>query len=76
MTSYNMTDFFPFITQLVLGTTSHVYRTSSMVALRGVTRTLNLEVWTVSREESRWKADSTSKKCAWVQKIEEGHLTQ
>ena len=51
MTSYNMTDVFPFITQLVLGTTSHVYRTSSMVALRGVTRTLNLEVWTVSREE-------------------------
>ena len=26
MTSYNMTDVFPFITQLVLGTTSHVYR--------------------------------------------------
>jgi len=47
-----------------------------MEALRGVTRTLNLEVWTVSREESRWKADSTFKKCAWVQKIEEGHLTQ
>jgi len=47
-----------------------------MVALRGVTRTLNLEVWTVSREESRRKADSTSKKCAWVQKIEEGHFTQ
>jgi len=42
MTSYNMTDFFPFTTQLVLGITSHVYRTSSMVALRGVTRTLKL----------------------------------
>ena len=37
--------------------------TSSMVALSGVTRTLNLEVCTVSREDSRWKADSTSDKC-------------
>lgn len=37
--------------------------TSSMVALSGVTRTLNLEVCTVSKEDSRWKADSTSDKC-------------
>ena len=37
--------------------------TSSIVALSGVTRTLNLEVCTVSREDSRWKADSTSDKC-------------
>ena len=36
--------------------------TSSIVALSGVTRTLNLEVCTVSREDSRWKADSTSDK--------------
>ena len=33
-----------------------------MVALRGETRTLNLEVCTVKREESRWNVESISAK--------------
>ena len=36
--------------------------TSRMVALRGETRTLNLVVWTVRREERRWKDESTSER--------------
>ena len=31
-----------------------------MVALRGETSTLNLEVWTVNRDDSRWKVASIS----------------
>ena len=37
-----------------------VNQTSSMAALRGVTKTLNFGVWTVSRVERRWRADSIS----------------
>ena len=31
-----------------------------MVALRGETRTLNLEVWTVRRDDRRWNVESIS----------------
>lgn len=34
--------------------------TSNMVALRGETRTLNLEVWTVRRDDRRWNVESIS----------------
>ena len=36
-------------------------QTSRMAALRGVTKMLNFGVWTVSRVERRWRADSNSR---------------
>ena len=43
-----------------------------MVALRGETRTLNLEVWTVRRDDRRWNVESISVcVCVWREEEEE-----
>ena len=43
-----------------------------MVALRGETRTLNLEVWTVRRDDRRWNVESISVcVCVWREEDEE-----